>query len=161
MHTQYKFHYPNKALADQPADKWTCRFMDMAKLVSTWSKDPSTKVGAVITDDKRFISLGYNGFPTGTNDNPALYQNREEKYRRVIHAEANAIIYAGGRDLRGCHIFIWPFLSCSSCAGLIIHSGITKVTTMISNVERWQESFNSAMAMYDEVGVKVKFLVEP
>jgi len=75
--------------------RWHKRFLEMAKLISTWSKDPSTQCGAVIIDaKKRVISMGFNGFPSGTSDDPDLYQNREKKYKRVIHAEKNAILFA-------------------------------------------------------------------
>lgn len=74
-------------------DEWDKFWLTVATLVSVRSKDPSSKVGAVIVDnDKRFVSMGYNGFPRGTNDDPELYQDRPEKLRRVIHAETNAIL---------------------------------------------------------------------
>ena len=54
--------------------KWNMRFLEMAKMVGSWSKDPSTQVGAVIVDDdRRVISLGYNGFPKGVADNQIIY----------------------------------------------------------------------------------------
>ena len=82
---------------------WDHRFLVMAQLVAGWSKDPSSKVGSVITDGKRIVSLGFNGFPAGTDDNPAIYDDRERKYRRVLHAEPNAMSFAK-RDLNGCTI---------------------------------------------------------
>jgi len=74
---------------------WHLRFLDLAKHISNWSKDPSTKVGAVIFDsDKRIISVGYNGFPKNISDDPEKYLNREIKYQMVVHAEINAILFA-------------------------------------------------------------------
>ena len=84
---------------------WDQRFLEMARLAATWSKDPSSKVGAVITDGKRIVSLGFNGFPAGIDDDPSIYGHRERKYRRVLHAEQNAISFAK-RDLTGCTIYI-------------------------------------------------------
>ena len=76
--------------------KWHKRFLEIAKEVSTWSKDPSSKIGAVIVDSntKQIISQGYNGFPRGIVDNLEVLNNRELKYKYVIHAEINAIFNA-------------------------------------------------------------------
>ena len=74
--------------------KWNMRFLEMAKMVGSWSKDPSTKVGAVIVDDnRRVVSLGYNGFPKGVADNNRL-EDRNEKYKMIVHAERNALLFA-------------------------------------------------------------------
>ena len=89
------------------SDTWGRRFLHLAEHVSTWSKDPSTLVGAVIADDNRVVSVGFNGFPRGCDDSPALYAERERKYRRVIHAEANALLFAA-RPLAGCTLYTWP-----------------------------------------------------
>ena len=65
-------------------DKWDSRFLELAKLVSTWSKDPSTKTGAVIVrPDRSVASIGFNGFPVKMSDHQELYDNREEKYSRL------------------------------------------------------------------------------
>ncbi len=70
------------------SSKWDGRFMDMAALLATWSKDPSTKVGAIITDtERRVIGSGYNGFPRGVIDDPLRYEEKAVKYRLVVHAE--------------------------------------------------------------------------
>ena len=88
--------------------KWDLRFLEMSELVSSWSKDPSTKVGSVIVDnDRRVISLGYNGFPKGVADNDRL-NDREEKYKIVVHAERNALLFAN-TDVKNCSIFTYPF----------------------------------------------------
>ena len=76
-------------------NKWDQRFMDLAQLVSTWSKDPSTKTGAVlVSPDKKDVILGFNGFPSRMSDAPELYANREVKYSRVVHCEVNAVLHA-------------------------------------------------------------------
>ena len=73
---------------------WDRKFIEMAVLVSSWSKDPSTKVGCVIADsDHAQLSEGFNGFPRGIADDARLHE-REVKYRLIVHAEANAIAAA-------------------------------------------------------------------
>ena len=111
----------------------------MARLVSTWSKDPSTQTGAVITNGKRVVSTGYNGFAMGVNDDPARYADRELKYRIIVHCERNAIIFAR-QPLDGCTLYTHPFLTCSTCGAMAIQAGIkTVVAPMIPDhlKERW------------------------
>ena len=97
---------------------WDSRFLEMARLVSSWSKDPSTQVGAVITRGKFVVSLGFNGHPKGVADTPDRLENREAKYRTIIHAEMNAILTAK-QDLEGCTIYVWPFMPCSQCGAAV------------------------------------------
>ena len=75
-------------------DKWDERYLRLAKEVSTWSKDPSTKVGAIAVLDGSVLAQGYNGFPKGVNDDPAKYADRETKYKYTVHAEMNCIFNA-------------------------------------------------------------------
>lgn len=136
--------------------KWDLRYIDMAYLISQWSKDPSTKCGAVITDlHNRVISVGFNGFARGVNDSPDLYLNRPEKIRRIIHAEKNAILFAQ-RDLTGCTLYVVPMPPCSQCAGMIIQSGITKVISITpteNQLLRWGDDFETTKTMFEEVGI--------
>lgn len=137
-------------------EKWDRRYLGLAYYVSNWSKDPSTKVGAVITRDNRVVSLGFNGFPEGVNDGIDRYENRDLKYKMIVHAEPNAIISAK-QDLTNCWIYLWPFLSCSSCTGLIIQSGIKRVIAPENDNPRWAESFEISKTMFREANVEVKF----
>jgi len=91
-------------------NKWDQRFISLAREISTWSKDPSTKIGAVIVnDDRRILATGYNGFPKGIEDTAERYENKEVKYETVIHAEMNAIYNAtyNGISLRDSTIYVW------------------------------------------------------
>src|SRR4051812_38103493 len=93
--------------------KWDMRFLELAAHVAGWSKDPSTKTGAVITDTRgSVISMGFNGFPMGVADTIDRLNDRETKYQMIVHCERNAIIFAQ-RDLSGCTLYTWPFMSCS------------------------------------------------
>ena len=132
----------------------------MARLVSTWSKDPSTKVGAVIVDsDNTVISVGFNGLPRRIQDTDQRLNNRDIKLKMIIHAEINAIITAK-RPLNGTTIYTYPFMSCSQCAGLIIQSGICRHISYKTNNERWKDSFDLALEMFDEARVIVNLLEE-
>ena len=131
---------------------WDYRFLDMAKLISSWSKDPSTKVGAVIVDcDRRILSLGYNGFPVGISDNKRL-DNREIKYKMIVHAECNALLFSPETPA-GCTIYTYPFMPCPSCAGMIIQTGIIRVVSLVSVNDRWKDDFDLSRKMFKEAGV--------
>ena len=91
--------------------KWDQRFLELAKLVSTWSKDPSTKVGAVIAHDRKIISVGYNGFPEGVLDTAERYYDRETKYKYMVHAERNALLFAN-TSVKGMTLYTYPFMPC-------------------------------------------------
>ena len=140
--------------------KWELRYLEMAKLVSTWSKDPSTKVGSVIVDsDNTVISVGFNGLPRRIQDTDQRLNNRDIKLKMIIHAEINAIITAK-KPLNGATIYTYPFMSCSQCAGLIIQSGICRHISYKTNNERWKDSFDLALEMFDEARVIVNLLEE-
>lgn len=138
---------------------WDKRFLRLAREVSTWSKDVSTKCGAVTSKGKRLISIGFNGFPSGCNDNIDLYQDRETKYLRVQHAERNAILFAK-QDLFDCSIYIYPMPPCSQCAGGIIQAGIKRIITIEPTQEqekRWGKDFKESEKMFQEARRDVIF----
>ena len=131
---------------------WDLRFLDMAQLISGWSKDPSTQVGAVIVDsNNRVVSVGYNGFPQGISDDNRL-DNRETKYKMIIHAECNALLFAQ-RPLEGCTIYTYPFMPCPTCASMIIQSGISGVVSYINKDERWEKEFKLSRQILKEADV--------
>lgn len=143
--------------------KWDRRFLEVAKLVSTWSKDPSTQVGAVLVDlDRHIVGTGYNGFAMGVDDDPARYADRELKYKLVVHAEVNAILQAGHRAKNGT-LYVYPAFSlpciCHDCAKFAIQAGVWTVvgyTPKPGNprAERWAESIKLAEQMFAEAGVE-------
>ena len=137
---------------------WAERFLQMAELVASWSKDPSTQVGAVITEHNRIVSLGFNGYPHGISDS-AETDNRELKLLKTLHAEENAILYAK-RDLKGCEIWVTHF-PCPNCAAKIIQTGISVVHCTEQNedfLSRWGDKIQLSEEMFNQSGVKVDWL---
>ncbi|NJP41026.1 dCMP deaminase family protein [Oscillospiraceae bacterium HV4-5-C5C] len=110
---------------------WDEYFMGVALLAACRSKDPNTQVGAcIVNQDRRIISTGYNGFPTGLNDDAYPWDREgdflETKYPYVCHAELNAILNNPGTSLAGCSIYVALF-PCNECAKAIVQSGIREV----------------------------------
>lgn len=137
--------------------KWHYRFLNLAKHISEWSQDPSTKVGAVIVDNKkRIVSIGYNGFPVGIQDDARL-NIRDIKYKMIVHAERNALLFAN-KSLDDCILYTYPFMPCSACAGMIIQSGIKHVISYVNNNERWAEDFKISEQMFEEAGLTLTLL---
>ena len=135
---------------------WDTRFLKLAKHISTWSKDPSTKVGAVITDiNNRIISVGYNGFPQGILDTTDRLNDRELKYKLTLHAEENAIAFGDfPYNGYGYYMYIWPYPPCAHCAAQIIQKKCFSIIYSPNNIpERWKESINLASQMFKEAGV--------
>jgi dCMP deaminase len=127
--------------------------MAVAEEVAKWSKDPSTKVGAVIFDSSgRILSTGYNGFPRGVYDHEERYLDRETKYKFVVHAELNAILNAT-QPLTGDYLYV-TLSPCSECAKAIIQSGIVSVTY------RDLRSDPYTNIMFREAGVEMQSIKE-
>lgn len=143
--------------------KWDERFLTLAEHIATWSKDPSTKVGAVIVDHAlRIVSTGYNGFPRGVNDDDERLADRDTRLKMTCHSERNAVLFAR-RALQGCTLYT-TFAPCSACAGMIIQSGITTVITRPTPpalAERWRGDLELAEVMFKEAGVTLVFIHKP
>ena len=138
--------------------------MDLAKLIATWSKDNSTKVGCVIIGpNKEIRSTGYNGFPRGVDDSIAERKERPLKYEFTEHAERNAIYNAGlyGASIKDCVMYV-TFPPCVDCARGIIQSGIREVIYLdmpkdkTQNIPGWREKLGTSFQMFNEAGVIYK-----
>lgn len=140
-------------------NKWDIRFMELAKFISSWSKDPSTKVGAVIIDSNhRIVSVGFNGYPQHIPDDDL--HDRERKYAKIIHAEMNALLFAQ-RNLEQCEIFVYPMAPCSQCASAIIQSGIHRVVTIKATekqYERWGDKIKLTEEMFLSANVILEYI---
>lgn len=145
---------------DIHSTKWATNLVNLAREVSTWSKDDSTKVGAIIVaGDGRPLSWGYNGFPYNIDDTVVERNQRPLKYQYVCHAERNAMDLSQG-DLRSSTMIV-TMSPCSECAKSIIQRGITHVMVdssgSIDNVpERWVADLIIGRDMLLEAGVKYK-----
>jgi len=135
--------------------KWDRRFLDMALLCSTWSKDPSTKVGSVIVSDRRrVVSVGYNGFPRGLPDNTEWLNNREQKLKLVAHAERNALDNAEC-SVVGSVLYTTLF-PCSECAKSIVQRDIQRVVSF--SFEKDQEikyNFEQSKLLFEAAGIEI------
>jgi len=139
--------------------KWDRRFLEMAQLVSSWSKDPSTKVGSVVVrHDKTVASVGFNGFPRGVADTEARLCDRNEKLDLIVHAEINALSVAH-ESLSGCTLYCVPLPPCVRCATSIIQHGISRVVAPATKYgDRWHESAMKAKAIMEEAGLAVELV---
>lgn len=146
--------------------KWDHRFLELAAHISTWSKDPSTKVGAVLTQDNKVVGLGYNGFPHGVKDEDKRYADRDTKYKLIVHAEVNAILMAGA-NAKGGTLYVFPsfFLPpiCAECCKVAIQAGIAEVVgyrvdekTLDERQLRWRDSILVSHEMCLEAGIKMR-----
>ena len=141
---------------------WEQRYLDLAQHISTWSKDPSRQIGAVVVGDSgQILSIGYNGFPRGINDDERLH-DRETKYSLVVHAEMNAIYNAtlNGISLRDSTLYVWGLPVCSDCARGVIQVGITRVVmnSIDGKIGHWTDHWKKTKAMFDEANVQYRFL---
>lgn len=137
--------------------KWDHRFLEMAQLVASWSKDPSTKTGAVIAaPDRSVLSVGFNGFPKGMPDGPELYEDRNEKYSRIVHCEVNALLHVHGTVPIGSTLYTVPFMSCDRCVVQMLQAGIRRFVAPAckdpEKLERWSEAFTRTRRYIKECG---------
>lgn len=138
-------------------NKWDKRYIGLAKHIATWSKDPSTKIGAVAIGEKgQVLAQGYNGFPRGITDSDDRLMHRETKYKYVVHAEMNCIYNAtyNGVSLQGATIYIHGLPICHECAKGLIQVGIKRVVYQSDMIPaKWAESNKQTMEFFSEAGV--------
>lgn len=148
--------------------EWNVWFMQGVYWVASKSKDPKTKIGALIVKDKRIISTGYNGIPIGVNDDNKNRHQRPEKYKWYEHGERNALYAAAkyGIDTNDATLYT-NALPCADCARGIIQSGIKNVyihqqfndLCNATQREQWKGHDNVTFMMLNEADVNV-FVVD-
>ncbi len=136
-------------------ERWSSYFLDVADRTALQSKDPSTKCGAVIVNDKRrIIATGFNGFPESIEDRQEWLDDREVKYSLVTHAEVNAVLNAVA-DVNGAHLFITG-PSCPECTKFIIAAGIKTVHWRMGQtdfLERWKDRLKISADIYEKANI--------
>lgn len=144
--------------------KWNDRFLSLAKEVASWSKDPSTKVGAVaVSPEGQVLGTGYNGFPRGIEDSDQRYSDRKTKYDLVVHAEMNCILnaaYLGSASLRGALLYVHGLPVCHQCAKGVIQAGIKRVVMPGGQKVpgSWEESWSLTEQLFTEAGITWSFI---
>lgn len=138
--------------------RWLENYLNLAKTVSTWSKDPSTKVGAVaVGQNGQILSQGYNGFPRGVVDSERRLHDKEAKYKFVVHAEQNCIYNAtlNGVSLNGADLYVHGLPVCSECAKGVIQVGVKNVFIChpADIAPIWQDAYKFTKKMFEEAGV--------
>ena len=144
--------------------KWRNRYLLLAKHFSTWSKDPSTQVGATaVSDNGLILSEGWNGFPRGIRDTPGRLGDRQTKYDYMVHAEKNLIYNAtrNGISLLNSNLYVYGLPVCSECAKGVIQVGIKSVYILTDSMnvrDTWVESWKKTTDMFDEVGISYEWV---
>lgn len=136
--------------------KWDERFINLARHVAAWSKDPSTQVGAVLVrPDRTVAALGFNGFARKVEDSKERYADRPTKYEMIVHAELNALLNTR-ESVEGYALYVTPLPPCAQCTAAIIQRGIGRVVIdRLKSADHWDEKFEISRTMFAEAGVAV------
>lgn len=136
-------------------NKWNLRYFRLALEVATWSKDPSKQVGAVcVSPDKRGIVVGYNGFPTGIDDDEEALENKELKNKLMVHAEVNCIVN-GETSMRGWTLHVTK-APCTECAKIMINARLKRVVCPHPGGS-WESKQIFALSLLKKAGIEVEF----
>jgi len=148
---------------------WDEYFLNIVKIVGTRGTCDRGKAGCVIVRDKRILSTGYVGSPTGTahcddigHEMHTVIQEDGTKSRhciRTTHAEQNAIANAArfGVKLDGATLYC-HMTPCYACAKMIINAGIKRVVCDLDYHagERSKEIFKEAGVKYELINNKME-----
>lgn len=133
--------------------KWDLRYVELADTVASWSKDPSTKVGAVLVRPNNSVAAtGFNGFPPGEDDAPELYLDRTYKYAHVVHAEANALNFFG-ETAKGFTLYT-SFPCCPDCTRLAGEAGVTRIVSAglpSGRARKWTDEWSERLKESAEI----------
>ena len=143
-------------------NKWDQRYLKLAYQVAQWSRDPSSKIGAVAIGSKgQVLSQGFNGLPRGLTDTYERLHDRELKYKFVVHAEMNVIYNAtyNGVSLDRSVLYVYGLPICSECAKGVIQVGIRRVVMPTQTMpEKWADSWAQSMNFFAAAGVEFDFI---
>lgn len=156
---------------DYQPPSWDRLFMRLVYEYASKSKDPSSKIGAVIARDRRPVLFGYNGFPEGVEDSPERLNDRDTKYMMVEHAERNAIDMAARFGISTVDgILYTQVLPCAGCAKAIIQARIREIVlhqpadeyfqTRSSASANWKKDHEFSKIMFSEAGVQIRYVFD-
>jgi dCMP deaminase len=138
---------------------WDEYMHELVKVIAMKSKDPSTKVGCVITTkDHQILATGFNGFPRGVDESIAARWERPLKYDLIVHAESNAVNHAArhGVSLRGSTAYL-NWYPCKECTKALIQAGVNEIVVdAIPRDTQDDWGFHISRLMLEEAGVKVR-----
>lgn len=141
-------------------NNWDNRWMSLCDHIAQWSKDRSSKFGCVIVDERQSVlSLGWNGFPRGIDDDKEERHERPAKYLWTEHAERNAIYNAASKGilLQGASLYV-NGIPCSDCTRAIIQTGIKRVIMKDLKLPNFISSQATSMEMLAEANITWLFL---
>ena len=152
----------NNEFTNYVPPSWDVWFMKQVYLAAEKSKDPSTKIGAVLVRDNHIISTGFNGFPIGVLDKKNRYADREVKYDLVVHAEDNSVLSAArfGISTLGTILYTQG-VPCNECAKSVIQGGIKKIVVhkqWSMGHSRWKDSCLISERMFKEAKIPIVYL---
>lgn len=136
-------------------NKWDHRFLDLAKLVSSWSKDPAVKVGAAVRgSDNRVLSVGYNGFPAGIEDRENWLNDKDTKRMMTVHAEVNALMYMPAVNACSATLYVTR-PPCIECAKFIVAKGLIKrvICYSITPESSWYQACKQGEWLMCQAGI--------
>lgn len=139
------------------------QMLRLAQHVSTWSKDPSTKVGAVIVRDGRALALGYNRFPEGHPDTDEFYADRNYKLAHIVHAEVWALNQLPKGAAAGGTVYT-SFPCCDACMKALGEAGIVRAVSPPLSAEgrsvewfkEWRARISRASEVANRYGIEVR-----
>jgi dCMP deaminase len=142
---------------------WQEFYMRHVYLAASKSKDPTTRIGAILEKNNRLIASGFNGFPYGVRDTEDRYKDRTLKHQLVVHAEANAVLQGAlmGHSTQDSTLYTQG-IPCSECMKSIIQAGIVKIVVHkqwpnLTHSPKWVESFKVAEMMMTEAGITLDY----
>ena len=154
-------------IKDYQLPSWDVSFMKHVYLCAERSKDPRTKIGAVLVKDKRIISGGYNGFPIGVLDLSDRYNDRETKYKFIVHAEHNCVLTAAKLGISTLNTTLFSQgIPCCDCSKSLIQGGVKEIVVHKQwqeyerqfNWKKWIDSSKISEIMFNETGIKIRIL---
>jgi dCMP deaminase len=143
---------------------WDEYFMRHVYLAASKSKDPRTKIGAVLVKNGVLISEGFNGFARKVQDSPERYRDRETKYKFIVHGEANSVLNAARHGINTSESVLYTQgVPCNECAKSLIQAGVREICIHaqwpeMNHVPKWVEAVKISHCMFQEAFIPIRIL---